>query len=62
MTAAQVAGGSDRPPGGACIKRVSTVACCWPTWAGALAWGGRSGGGAIFAGGAASGCWVHGAS
>ena len=49
MTAAQVLGDSDRPLGGACVKRVSTVASCCPTCAGALAWGGRGGGGAIFA-------------
>ena len=53
-------GDSDRPLGGACVKRVSTVACYCPTCAGALAWGGRGGGGAIFAEGAAPGCWVHG--
>ena len=50
---------SDRPPGGVCVKRVSTVACCCPTCTGALAWGIRVAGGAIFAGGAAPGCWVH---
>ena len=60
VAAAQVSGGSDRPPGGACVKRVSTVACCFLICAGMPAWGGRGGGGAIFAGGAAPGCWVQG--
>ena len=60
MTAAEVSGDSGRPPEGACVKRMSTVACCCPTCTEALAWGVRVGGGAIFAGDAAPGCWVHG--